>query len=90
MPFFRRRTSKTTVSRKVTVYSKPGCHLCEEALALLNEMQDRWPLEIEEVDISRDPTLMNRYGLRIPVLVIDGAIELEAPITEKAVRAALG
>jgi Glutaredoxin-like domain (DUF836) len=52
----------------LTLYSRPGCHLCERLEADLAPVIDgRAVLEI--VDISADPALLRRYGLRIPVLV---------------------
>lgn len=64
----------------VTLYGKPGCHLCEEARAVLDEVRAGHPFELEEVDITRDPELEARYRERIPVLVIDGREELELVI----------
>jgi glutaredoxin len=89
LPFLRRPSRDPAIPRSVTVYSKPGCHLCEDALALLHGLQREWTLHIAEIDISGDAGLMRKYGVRIPVIVVDGRIELKAPITEKAIRKAL-
>jgi len=89
LPFLRRRSRDPTIPRRVTVYSRPGCHLCDDALVLLHGLQREWMLQIHEIDISGDPALKRRYGLRIPVIVVDGRIELQAPITERAIRKAL-
>lgn len=52
----------------LTLYSRPGCHLCERLeTELAPVIAGRATLEI--VDISEDPALLARYGLRIPVLV---------------------
>lgn len=56
----------------VELYSKPGCHLCEQAKAVLLEVQGSIPFELLEVDISRDPLLQERFGTEIPVVFIDG------------------
>jgi len=64
----------------VTLYGKPGCHLCEEAKAAISYVHERQPFEYEEVDITRDPTLEARYRERIPVVAIDGADALELVI----------
>ena len=76
-------------SHHITLYGKPGCHLCEDALVLLRKIQRRRLLDIEEIDITTDRDLFRRYDIRIPVIVIDDSIELEAPISEKNLRAAL-
>ena len=58
--------------RQLTLYSKPGCHLCDEMKHVIDAVSARVPLALEVVDISTDAELMQRYGLEIPVLLIDG------------------
>ena len=84
----RPRASASTPAH-VIVYSRPGCHLCEEALALLGRLHRRYPLTVEEIDIESDAELVRRYDIRIPVLRFDDGTEIEAPIREEAVRNAL-
>jgi glutaredoxin len=64
----------------VTLYGKPGCHLCEEAREVVASVRAEHPFELEEVDITRDAELERRYRERIPVLVIDGEEALELVI----------
>ena len=66
--------------RQLTLYGKPGCHLCEEALAVVLEVRERRAFELSEVDITRDPVLEARYRERIPVIAIDGEEVLELVI----------
>lgn len=75
--------------RQVTLYGKPGCHLCEDAHALLVDLSRRYPLVLTEVDIRGDPALFRAYDVRIPVILIDGRVTLEAPIDVGALRRAL-
>jgi glutaredoxin len=56
----------------ITLYSKPGCHLCEEVRARLDELQPELGFTIDEVDITRRTDLFERYRYEIPVLLIDG------------------
>ena len=56
----------------VTLYGKPGCHLCDDARATVHEVRQRRPFELEEVDVSLDPVLNARYGERIPVVSVAG------------------
>ena len=56
----------------LTLYTRPGCHLCDDLKATLLQVQRRQAFELTEVDISRDPSLERRYGRDIPVLLIDG------------------
>ena len=58
--------------RRVVLYGKPGCHLCDEAREVVASVRARQPFELEEVDVSTDPELHRRYGERIPVLALDG------------------
>jgi len=55
----------------VTIYSRPGCHLCDDMKALVRRVaaSAETPTAIEDVDISTDPDLEARYGLEIPVLL---------------------
>jgi glutaredoxin len=64
----------------VTLYGKPGCHLCEEARAVVDQVRERHPFELEEVDITRDPALEALYRERIPVIAINGREVLELVI----------
>ena len=66
--------------RHVTLYGKPGCHLCEEAREVVDQVRARRPFELEEVDITRDPALEALYRERIPVIAIDGREALELVI----------
>ena len=77
------------MSRRVVVYSKPGCHLCEDALRLLQELRDEFDLAIEEIDITSDRELFKNYFEKIPVLVIDNRATLCAPISKQDIQSAL-
>ena len=56
----------------VTLYGKPGCHLCDEARVAVESVRARQPFELEEIDITRDPELEREYRERIPVLAVAG------------------
>jgi glutaredoxin len=58
--------------RTVRMYSRPGCHLCDEARAVLLGVRERIPFTLEEVDVSADDALELEYGIRIPVVEVDG------------------
>ena len=62
---------------RVTLYGRPGCHLCGEARAAVAAARRRRDFALEEVDISLDPRLERRYGERIPVVASDGDDPLE-------------
>ena len=56
----------------MTVYSKPGCHLCTDAMARLERLRGELGFELEERDISGDDGLLRAYFERIPVIALDG------------------
>jgi glutaredoxin len=56
----------------VTLYGKPGCHLCDDAREAVERVRARHPFELREVDVSLDPELNREYGERIPVLALNG------------------
>jgi glutaredoxin len=66
----------------VKLYMRQRCHLCEEAKAMLEDLQHNWDFEIVEMDIDEDDRLVEEYGIIIPVIEIDGE-EVQAGIIHK-------
>ncbi len=66
----------------LTLYSRPGCHLCDEMKAVIDRVATTIPLSLEEIDISADADLEARYGLEIPVLFVDGKKAAKYRLTE--------
>ena len=66
----------------MTIYSRPGCHLCDEMKALVRRVMTTKPFRLEEVDISANPELEARYGLEIPVLMVNGRKAAKYRVTE--------
>jgi glutaredoxin len=58
--------------RTVTLYGRPGCHLCDDARAALERVRAERPFALAEVDIEADDRLLARYLERIPVIALDG------------------
>ena len=71
----------------VTLYSKPGCHLCEEVRTLLDALQPQYGFAIQEIDIRSDDALMARYRYEIPVVLRDGWEIARGRITDRDMRA---
>ncbi len=57
---------------ELTLYTRPGCHLCDDMKAVITQLRRRRPFEFTAIDISTDIALERRYGQDIPVLLIDG------------------
>jgi glutaredoxin len=68
----------------LTLYTKPGCHLCEEVRDLLDDLQPEHGFAIEEIDITGDAALFARYRYEIPVLLKDGNEAARGRITGAA------
>jgi hypothetical protein len=66
----------------LTLYGKPGCHLCDDARATVERVSARRGVPVEQVDVSLDPVLFARYGERIPVVEIDGETAFEFFVDE--------
>jgi glutaredoxin len=70
--------------RTVTLYGRPGCHLCDDARAALERVRASHPFHLEEVDIESDDALMTRYLERIPVVALDGVELFDLFVDEEA------
>ena len=75
---------------RVILYTRTGCHLCEEAERVLREEQPAAGFALELVDIDRDPELARRYGVRVPVLALDGEDLFDYEVPVDLLRARLG
>ena len=72
--------------RLLTVYSKPDCHLCAEAMAALRGLQAELGFDLQERDITTDDALHRAYFERIPVIALDGEELFEYFVDEAVVR----
>ena len=74
---------------EVTMFTRPECHLCERAAAVIRDVRTRVPFEFNTVDIEEDPELEARHGTRIPVVHINGhpafQYRVDADALEKAI-----
>jgi hypothetical protein len=74
---------------RVVLYGRPGCHLCEDALAVIARVRDRVAFTLEQRDIELDERLLLAYLERIPVVTIDGREAFELFVDEQAFERAL-
>ena len=67
------------------LYSRPGCHLCDEMKAIVQRVAraSDAPIVVDEIDVSTAPDLEARYGLEIPVLLVDGKKAAKYRISEQ-------
>ncbi|MEU1086721.1 glutaredoxin family protein [Streptomyces sp. NPDC005576] len=84
-----RRTKKKPAERVVTLLGKPGCHLCEDARAVVDAVCAETGSVVEEKDITQDEALYAQYWEQIPVVLIDGEQHTFWRVDPKRLRAAL-
>jgi glutaredoxin len=77
------------VGARVTLYSRPDCGLCDEARDVVQGVRQRADFDLEEVDISGDDALELEYGIRIPVVAVDGEELFEISVDPRAFEAAV-
>lgn len=73
----------------VTLYGRPGCHLCDDARAVVRRVSGRVPMQLVEVDIESDDALFKAMLERIPVICVGGTEHSELFVDEEALVAAL-
>jgi len=70
----------------VTLYTRPGCHLCEQARDVLLRVQKAQPFELAEVNAQDDPALLAEYGEQLPVVLLNGTFLFEYAVQEPRLR----
>ncbi len=70
----------------ITVYSRPDCHLCADAIETLRKLQGEFDFDLSELDIDRDEDLQRAYFERIPVIALDGRELFDYFVDEAVLR----
>lgn len=78
------------MTARITLYSRPGCHLCDDARAVIAAVCDDLGESFDEVDIESDPDLEDRFGEEVPVTYVDGRQHDFWRVDEARLRKALG
>ena len=65
----------------VTLYTRRGCHLCDDAKAVLEAVRAQHPFELAIVDIDQDPLLVTRYTNDVPVIAVAGRTAFKYRLT---------
>jgi glutaredoxin len=73
----------------VLLYSRPGCGLCDEAREVILAEAGRTPFAFEEVNVETEDALELEYGIRIPVVVVDGVERFEIRLEPAELSAVL-
>ncbi|MDN3265589.1 glutaredoxin family protein [Streptomyces sp. CSDS2] len=86
-PLFRRKAEPR--ARLVTLIRKPGCHLCDDAQAVVEKVCGDLAVPWEAKDITQDRELHDRYWEQIPVVLVDGEQHTFWRVNEERLRRAL-
>lgn len=76
----------TPALRRVVLYTRDGCCLCDDALAVIEAVRTKVPFDLELVDIDSDPQLTQLHGHDIPVVLIDGTFAFKHRVDERGLR----
>ena len=57
---------------RIDIYSRPGCHLCDDAKAVVEPLREQYPMVIRTINVESSADLENRFGSEIPVVFING------------------
>jgi hypothetical protein len=79
----------TTTPKTVTLIGRPGCHLCDDARAVIEKVAAETGAVVTEQDITQDAALHDRYWEQIPVVLVDGEQHTFWRVDERRLRAAL-
>jgi len=74
------------IKRQVTLYTRPGCHLCDDAKQAMQGADCDKEYTLEEINIESDPELLRRYQHDIPVITIDGIEAFRHRLTSDTFR----
>lgn len=75
---FWNRSSRT--DRDVVMYTRQGCHLCEQAWQLLEQARQHYSFALQQVDIDTEPELARAYGECVPVVTVDGKVRFRGRV----------
>jgi glutaredoxin len=74
----------------VVLYARDGCHLCDDARRVIEDVRRTARFDFTEIDIETDDALLRDYGIRIPVVAVDGEELFEISVDPAAFRTAVG
>ncbi|QDO89861.1 glutaredoxin family protein [Ornithinimicrobium ciconiae] len=88
MGLFARKRSAAAGPR-ITVIDRTGCHLCDQAVAVVDDVARRAGVDWERVDVDSSPELLHKYADLVPVVLVDGREIAHWTVTGKALTSAL-
>jgi glutaredoxin len=74
------RSAADLKQMRVVLYTRHGCHLCEDAAKLLQDAQSKYGFRIDVVDVDSDPNLVAQHGEWVPVVTVDGKVRFRGGV----------
>jgi glutaredoxin len=74
LTFWRRKGLLTLEHWSVVMYTRTGCHLCDDAWLLLESARQRYGFTLTKVNVDADTDLTARFGLEVPVVEVNGKV----------------
>ncbi len=68
----------------VEFFTRQNCHLCEVAYEIVERVRERHPFELRIVDVDSDPAIAEKYGMEVPVVLVDGTKHAKYHVDEEA------
>ena len=68
---------------QIDIYSRPGCHLCDEAKVIIDRVRKRYSFALRVINIEEDPALESAYGTEIPIVFINGSKAFKYHVDER-------
>ncbi len=84
--FWSLRTPTRCPCLHFTLYTRQGCHLCDEAWKCLSHWQRRYGFLLDVVDIDGDPDLQAQHGLHVPVVTVNGKVRFRGHVSPVLLR----
>jgi glutaredoxin len=70
----------------VELFTRAGCHLCDDAKAVIDRVRGDMAFDLAVIDVDGDPELVERYGMEVPVIVVEGRKHAKYRLDEAAFR----
>ncbi len=80
LTFWRRKRWLALRHWSIVMYTRTGCHLCDDAWALLEAARQRYGFSLTKVDIDADTALTARFGLEVPVVEVNGKVRFRGVV----------
>jgi glutaredoxin len=86
LTFWHRKRARAVPHWRVVMYTRSGCHLCDDAWALLESARRHHGFTLTKADVDADPELAARYGMEVPVVEVNGKVRFRGVVNAVLLR----